>query len=527
MDDRVELFVIGGGIHGAAIARDAVGRGVSVMLAEMADFGSASSAASGNIVGGAVSELLHWRLGRASTVLAERAVLMRLAPHLVRPQRFNVPLRADVPTPGVMLRTAIALSDLLAGRAGGLPAGDSLSWVAAMKLPYLKDAGLRGVLSYSDCVTDDARLVAATVLDARDRGAKVRNYTRVTELTPTGEGFRVRMTGADGAEQDVHANFVVNAAGPWVNGMLKDIPGHQPARHLALVRGSHLVLPVHDGRLKQAFTLPQPDGRLVHVLPWQMGRFALLGASQTPHTEEGRPRMSEEERDYLLAAWNRHCAPEIKAGDPVRASAGLWVVPLGRSGRGGGALPPAVETTLTGEGRGGLLTLYGGSLTTHRLTAETVLARLRRAGLKGGPRWTHEEPLTGGGTGPGELAAMVQHKESVVAKRVRLRWALTYGGRMLQLESLARSSSDLAHEVAVGVPAAELKYAVDEEEVVKADDFLERRTRLGLELSGEERRRVAAWIDDYRARLARSQDAMAARRAAQDGDSSGTAEHDS
>ena len=236
-----DLLVIGGGIHGAAVARDAAGRGLKVMLAEKGDYAGATSSASSKLIHGGLRylEQLELRLVRES--LVERAGLLKTAPHLIEPLRFLVPIYAWQKRPALLMRTGLALYDLLSIGSDGMPASGRLGADEVASLPRLKRDGLTAVLHYHDCQTDDARLVLAVLLDARARGADILNRRAVTAVQALADGYRVELD-ERGTKRSVEARFIVNAAGPWVDaigGLSRAAP---PPRATRLVRGSHVVL---------------------------------------------------------------------------------------------------------------------------------------------------------------------------------------------------------------------------------------------------------------------------------------------
>ncbi len=495
----VDLFVIGGGINGAGVARDAAGRGLSVMLAEMGDFASQTSSASSKLVHGGLRYLESGHFSLVRQALRERATLLRIAPHLVRTQRFLLPMIAEQPRATWQIWLGLKLYDLLAGKT--LPASRRLPVREVLRKPRLNRAGLIGVQAYFDCQTDDARLTLATLLDAEARGAKIANYAKVTALEPGAEGYVVSYR-EGAAKHKVQARFVVNAAGPWANEVLGLCPGCVvPQRELRLVRGSHLLLKMPQPEDLDAYLLQNADGRVVFVIPWRPASQTFLIVGTTDVVQQGDPaeaRCSDEERDYLLACYNRYFVhgegAEIGADDVVASWSG--VRPLVDDGaHNPSKITREADITVAAQGQGGLVTIYGGKLTTYRALAESVMEKLQVLGADMGPPWTAEAPLVGGELSREALQLKAQNGPGTVPVATRLRWAETYGNRIDMLFAQIASPEGPGQEVAPGIFEVELFYATEVEKARCADDFLFRRTRLGFELSAAEMTAVRAWFE--------------------------------
>ena len=334
-----DILVIGGGIHGAAVARDAAGRGLKVMLAEKGDYAEATSSASSKLIHGGLRYLEQLELALVRESLVERAGLLKTAPHLVEPLRFLLPIYAWQKRPAFLLRTGLALYDLLS-IGDHLPASGALSADEIAALPRLKREGLTSVFHYHDCQTDDARLVLAVLLDARARGADVRNRRAVTTIHPLADGYAAEIE-ERGLKSRIEARFIVNAAGPWV-GEIEALAGHAvpSKRRTRLVRGSHIVLNMPTPAEASAYTLQEEDGRVIFVMPWLGERFLIVGTTDVPHQgDPGEAHCSTEEQAYLLKAYNRYFAPAkgpATADDVVWSFAGIRVLedrPAERSSR--------------------------------------------------------------------------------------------------------------------------------------------------------------------------------------------------
>src|SRR5262245_9756811 len=275
--DTFDLLVIGGGINGAGIARDAAGRGLSVLLVEKDDLGAHTSSASSKLIHGGLRYLEQYEFRLVAESLTEREVLMKIAAHLVRPARFIMP---HVPQlrPRWMIRTGLFLYDRL-GRRTRLPGSHA---VRLDRPPYssgLKPEYRHGFI-YSDCRVDDARLVVANARDAVARGAKVATRTECVEAKRDGKGWRVRLRGA-GREQEIVTRAIVNAAGPWVKTVLNERLRQPSADNVRLVKGSHIVVPrLYTG--EHAYILQNDDRRVVFMIPYE-GRYTLVGTTDVPY----------------------------------------------------------------------------------------------------------------------------------------------------------------------------------------------------------------------------------------------------
>jgi glycerol-3-phosphate dehydrogenase len=490
-----DLLVVGGGIHGAAVARDAAGRGLKVMLAEKGDYASATSSASSKLIHGGLRylEQLELRLVRES--LVERAGLLKTAPHLVERLRFLVPIYAWQKRPALLLRTGLALYDLLS-IGDGLPPSGRLGADEVSALPRLKREGLTAVFHYHDCQADDARLVLAVLLDARARGADILNRRAVTAIQALADGYGVELD-ERGAKRSVAARFIVNAAGPWVEAVGAMSGAAPPPRATRLVRGSHIVLRMPEPAEGVAYTLQEEDGRVIFVMPWLDRRFLLVGTTDVPQAgDPGEAHCSPEEEAYLVDAYNRYFAPArgpITKEDVVWSFAGVRVLQDSGEAR-PSRLTRRPALAAAPNGKGGFVSLYGGKLTTHRAFAEDVLDELRRLGLEMGGPWTKDVPLYGGTETRAALLSLVAQGPGIVSRETRHRWAFTYGDQIERLYEQVMLEPSLARETAPGVTQVELRHAAGVEDAMTAEDFLLRRTKLSLTLDPASIEAVEAWF---------------------------------
>jgi glycerol-3-phosphate dehydrogenase len=491
----VDLLVIGGGIHGAAVARDAAGRGLKVMLAEKGDYAAATSSASSKLIHGGLRYLEQLELKLVRESLVERAGLLKTAPHLVAPLRFLLPIYEWQKRPAFLMHAGLSLYDLLS-IGDGLPPSGRLGPDKIARLPRLRRENLRAVLHYHDCQTDDARLVLSVLLDARARGADVLNRRAVTAIEPLTDGYGIELE-ERGLKRRVEARFVINAAGPFVSEVDAMSRVAPPPQALKLVRGSHIVLPMPDPHDADAYTLQDPEDRVIFAMPWLDGRFLLIGTTEVPERgDPGSPTCSPEEQAYLLKAFSRYF---VGPDGPATPRDVVWSFAGVRALRDPGDKKPSRLTRRSAlatiaNGAGGFVTLYGGKLTTHRVLAEHVLEALQRLGAEIGGPWTSGVPLYGGDESRARLHSLVGQGPAGLSRETCHRWAFTYGDQIERLYEGVMRDPCLAQEIAPGVPLAELAYAAKVEDAMIAEDFLLRRTKLHLLLDQAGRDAVATWF---------------------------------
>jgi len=503
-----DVVVIGGGIQGVGVARDAAGRGLSVLLCERGDLAGATSSASSKLIHGGLRYLEHRELRLVRESLAERERLMAAAPHLVQPMRFVLPH-----APWLRSAWVIRLGLFLYDRLGGARSLEASRSVRLDRDPL--GAGLsprfrRGFV-YADCRTDDARLVVLNALDARRRGAKVRTRTEVVSARREGGLWRVELRERaprddDGAPHTVVARTLVNATGPWARSVLDDVVPSRTRSRIRPVQGSHVVVPrVHDGQ--HALILQNEDRRVVFVIPFEQ-HYSLIGTTDRPvEGDPGAASISSEETDYLCAVANRFLATPVSADDVVWSFAG--VRPLYDDGTDD---PSAVTRDDVVEvenedGRAPLITLYGGKLTTYRRVAERVLDELAPYFERIGAPWTADATLPGGDVPGRDVGALVraigrEHPHiriAIVADLVR-----RHGSEARAVLGDARRVADLGSELAPGLFEREVRHLVAHEWARTADDVLWRRTKAGLGGDVSPREAVAACVAEALADLGAS-----------------------
>ncbi|MGE6333256.1 glycerol-3-phosphate dehydrogenase [Stenotrophomonas sp. NPDC077659] len=488
---EVDLLVIGGGINGTGIARDASGRGLRVLLCEQHDLAAHTSSASSKLIHGGLRYLEQREFALVRKALGERETVRRQAPHLVHPLRFVLPWEPHL-RPRWMLRLGLWLYDHLGPRGAAFPASQSLQLhddaLAAWLLPHLRQA-----FSYADAQVDDARLVVLNAVDAAQRGARILTGTRCTDLQQAPAHWRATLQDRNGQTQHVQARAVANAAGPWAGGLLQQMQPGDGSSALRLVQGSHIVLrrpwPGHSACLLQ-----QPDGRVVFLLPFAHDHL-LVGTTDTDYCDDpARCSVLPSEIAYLCAAANRYLRAPVSAAEVVWQFAGvrpLLAAPdpqaakLSRDYRlqlqGGGA--PAVH-------------VLGGKLTTYRVLAEEALDLLRPHLPGMGLAWTaHGDALPGSEWGDADSAgARLQEHAPWLPAALARRWAEAYGSRSVALLDSATTLSDLGEDFGAGLHAREVAWLQQHEWAYSAEDVLWRRSKLGLRLDAAQVARLQAWM---------------------------------
>jgi glycerol-3-phosphate dehydrogenase len=493
-----DLLVIGGGINGAGIARDAAGRGLSVMLAEKDDLAAATSQWSTKLVHGGLRYLEYYEFRLVAESLAEREVLLANAPHLVEPLAFVLPHEPHL-RPAWMIRVGLFLYDHL-GRRRTLPGSFGVGlrdsrWAAGLKPRFRKG------FVYADARVDDARLVVVNALDAQAHGADIRVRTRVTGARREGGLWRVTLITADGASREVAARAIVNATGPWVKAVLDDIrpakSGDGDVRH---VKGSHIVVPrVHAEA--HAYILQNADNRIVFVIPYQ-DRYSLIGTTDVPVESFDHPHISDEETEYLLALANAYLERPLSKSDIVWTYSG--VRPLYDDGR---SDPSAITRDYVlkidalegtpGPSRAPIVSIFGGKITTYRKLAEHVLEELAPyfPGMKS--PWTQSAALPGGDLPDGDrnawFAQLCSRYPQLPAPLLRA-LGLRHGTRALRVLGDACTADDLGMNFGGELTSREVDYLLAEEWARDADDVLWRRTKCGLPMSPAQRQAVADYI---------------------------------
>ena len=501
----LDLFIIGGGINGCGIARDAAGRGLSVALAEQGDLGGATSSASTKLFHGGLRYLEFFEFGLVKSALTEREVLLRAMPHISWPMRFVLPYSADMrfesdtPTsrllswvmpwmkgrrPAWLIRLGLFMYDHLGGRKI-LPATTTLDLSNSAEGTPLQDR-FKTAYEYSDCWVEDSRLVMLNARDAEQRGAQILTRCKVTSARRVGPLWEIE-TGAG----LFRARNLVNAGGPWVADILSGVLHQNSPAGVRLVRGSHIVtkrLYDHD----KCYFFQGTDGRIIFAIPYEQD-FTLIGTTDADHDDpHQKPEITDVERDYLCRFASEYFKTPVTSQDVVWTYSG--VRPLYDDGA-ASATAATRDYVLDLDTNGApLLSVFGGKITTYRKLAQQVLAKLEL-----GEDWTAGVALPGGDfpvDGVAVLVAGLLRDYPFLTDKWAQRLVRAYGTEARAILGDAKGAADLGEDFGATLTAAELRWMIAREYVQSAEDAVWRRTKLGLLLSKEQIAAVDAWIKD-------------------------------
>ncbi|MGD9295454.1 MAG: glycerol-3-phosphate dehydrogenase [Roseobacter sp.] len=513
-DETFDLFIIGGGINGCGIARDAAGRGLNVALAEMGDLASATSSASTKLFHGGLRYLEYFEVKLVRHALAEREVLLKAMPHISWPLRFVLPYHHEMrfegatPTsrilnifmpwmkgrrPAWLIRFGLFLYDSLGGRKI-LPATRTLSLKGSKEGEPLEDR-FEKAFEYSDCWVEDSRLVVLNARDAAERGADIMVRTKVLSAARVQDHWEITVEDeASGGKRVVAAKMLVNAGGPWVGDIIQQKVRINSTEGVRLVRGSHIVtrkLYDHD----KCYFFQGTDGRIIFAIPYETD-FTLIGTTDAEHPDpELRPECTEDERDYLLNFANQYLKRDIKADDVVWSYSG--VRPLYDDGQ-SSATAATRDYTLKVDDTGGapILNIFGGKITTYRKLAEDAMDKIVPYFPGTSGNWTAGVPLPGGDFAVDafdRLVAKLHDDHSYLSKFTARRMVRAYGTDSWVILAGAQTQDDLGKDFGWGLSAREVMWLMEKEYARTAEDVVWRRNKLGLRLSKDE---IAA-LDDF------------------------------
>lgn len=489
-----DLAIVGGGINGAGIARDAAGRGLATLLVEKDDLASHTSSWSTKLIHGGLRYLEYYEFRLVAEALAEREVLLRAAPHIIAPLQFVLPHEPHL-RPAWMIRAGLFLYDHLGGRKS-LPSSFGVELSTSKWGAGLKNTFHRGFV-YADARVDDARLVVFNAISAREKGADIRTHTKLIAGHRENGHWRMTLQEASGETQEVSARALVNAAGPWVKQVQDEVSADPTQARVRHVKGSHIVVPrVHQEA--HAYILQNSDHRIVFVIPYQ-DEFSLIGTTDITVEEYEHPEISNEEITYLCGIVNAYLAKPIAPEDVVWSYSG--VRPLYDDG----STDPAAVTRDyvlkldANEGVAPLLSIFGGKITTYRRLAEQALGEIAPFFPEMKRPWTKAEPLPGGDIVRGDLAAYERELNARYASLdPRLLGALAHrhGTRSSRVLGNANVAADLGRHFGGTLFAAEIDYLIAQEWATSAEDILWRRTKCGLHMTAGEREAVSHYLGD-------------------------------
>ncbi len=493
----IDLFVIGGGINGAGIARDAAGRGLSVVLCEKDDLAQGTSSRSGKLVHGGLRYLEYYEFRLVREALIEREVLLNAAPHIIWPMRFVLP-HSPQDRPAWLVRLGLFLYDHLGGRKK-LPGTRTLDLRRDPEGAAILDQYTKG-FAYSDCWVDDARLVVLNAVDAAERGAEVLTRSAATSARREDGAWTITTRNeTTGETRRFRARCIVNCAGPWVSDVIGRVAGSNSARNVRLVKGSHIIVPKWWTG-SNAYLVQNHDKRVIFINPYE-GDKALIGTTDISY--EGRAedvQADESEIEYLLAAVNRYFKEKLRRSDVLHSFSG--VRPLFDDGKGN---PSAVTRDyvfdLDETGGAPLLNVFGGKITTFRELAERGMHRLTGVFPKMGGDWTEKAPLPGGEMPNADYESFANSLRDAypwMPRPLVQHYGRLYGARTKDVVKGAQSLADLGRHFGGQLYEAEARYLVAKEWAQRPDDILYRRTKHYLHLTEAERAAFADWFEDAR-----------------------------
>jgi glycerol-3-phosphate dehydrogenase len=486
--DPYDLLIIGGGINGVGIARDAAGRGLKVALVEQSDLASATSSASTKLIHGGLRYLESFEFRLVREALIEREKLLGIAPHIIRPMRFVLP-HVEGLRPRWQIRLGLFFYDHVAGRRR-LQASRNVRIAGTELGDGVQPQITRGFI-YSDCWVDDARLVVLNAMDAAQRGAAIHTRTKLVSATMQSKLWHAQVEDQRTMQsREITARALVNAAGPWVQKVLQTV--HQAAAvdtNVRLVKGSHIIVPpLYAG--SHAFLLQNPDGRVVFTIPYE-GRFTLIGTTDVPFTgDAGEVGIDTSEIDYLCTTVSSYFTRRVTPGDVLWTYAGVRPLTDDDS-KNASKVTRDYKLELTDrKDEPPLLSIFGGKITTYRRLAEAALQKLQPF-VKGSTQsWTDQAPLPGGDLPRDDFEAFfagVQRRWPFLAADLARRLARGYGTRISEVIGAAKHMDDLGKSHGAGLTQAEVDYLKRHEWAMTAEDILWRRTKLGLHMTRAER----------------------------------------
>ncbi|MBU2754568.1 glycerol-3-phosphate dehydrogenase [Acidithiobacillus sp. CV18-2] len=488
MNDIKDILVIGGGINGVGIARDAAGRGLTVTLIERDDLAAHTSSASTKLIHGGLRYLEYYEFRLVREALKERECLLHIAPHIIWPLTFILP-EGPESRAGWKLRAGLWLYDHLAPRQS-LPASRALRFARHPAGGILADNIRRG-FSYSDCWVEDSRLVVLNAIDARERGAEIRLHTSLSKAAVVDGVWHAEIETASGQRETLLARILVNAAGPWVGEILGTALGLHTHKSVRKVKGSHIIVPrLYDEDF--AFILQNPDGRIIFVIPYE-GSFSLIGTTDIPYDgDPAQVQISPEETAYLCSSASRYLRKTIVPADVVRSYSGVRPLYDDHAANASAVTRDYVLNLEKGPGAP-VLSVFGGKITTYRRLAEHALQLLEPAlGKAAGQPWTATAPLPGGDLPGADFDRFLHQLLSQYAEfpaTLLRRYARAYGTRAERILAGHQRPEELGEDLGGGLYEAEVQYLVAHEWANTLEDILWRRSKLSLHVpSGTEQR---------------------------------------
>ena len=495
-----DIFIIGGGINGCGIARDAAGRGYSVYLCEADDLASGTSSQSTKLIHGGLRYLEHYEFKLVREALTEREILWRVAPHIIHPLRFILPYHKAL-RPWWLLRIGLFMYDHLGGRKL-LPASNAISLIDTEEGNCLKQNFEKG-LEYSDCWVNDSRLVVLNAMDAHEYGAVIKTQHKCVGIERHAGCWSITVENQlTKATEVVTSKVLINAAGPWVDDIINIMrsDSETPAKNIRKVQGSHIVVPKlydHD----KCYIFQNEDDRITFAIPYHED-YTYLGT--TDYEIDGDPRdakITDEEVEYLCEAANDYFKTEITPDDVVSTYSGVRALYNDGASKAQEATRDYIlQIDEQSEDKAPLVNIFGGKITTYRRLAESMMEIVNELLGKENNHWTENAHLPGGDfriEDKQKLHGLFMHDYGFLPKGVIRRLLRNYGSKAALILGDANSEAELGQNFGHGLYQSEVEYLIENEFVLKVDDILLRRTKLGLRFSQAEKDALDAWLKSY------------------------------
>ena len=496
---KYDLLIIGGGINGAGIARDAAGRGLKVLLCEKDDLAAHTSSSSTKLIHGGLRYLEHFAFRLVRESLIEREVLLRMAPHIIWPLRFVLPYDKGM-RPAWLLRLGLMIYDHIGGRKE-LPPTTRVNLQSGKFRNTLKHRMEFG-FEYSDCWVDDARLVVLNAIDAAEHGAEILTRTCCTQIERKENEWKATLQERDGKAFAVNAKAIINAAGPWVEEVQEHAEQTPEKTAIRLIKGSHIVVP-RKFPGDECFIFQNKDDRIIFAIPYEHD-YTLIGTTDVAYQGDlDKPEIAQEEITYLCDAASEYFEDTVKEEDVVWTYAGVRPLFDDNASAASSVTRDYVLKVDAPKGAPPLLSIYGGKITTFRKLAEAALDRLAPHIEIPRKAWTRSAPLPGGDLPNGDFGAFLvecQARYPWMPSQLLKRLARSYGTRIKLIIGAAGSLSDLGDNFGAGLTSAEINYLRRSEFAQSADDILWRRTKLGLHMSAREIQNVHDWLADRKSK---------------------------
>lgn len=493
-----DVFIIGGGINGAGIARDASGRSFSVCLCDAGDFGGGTSSASTKLVHGGLRYLEHFEFRLVREALIEREILWQMAPHIIWPLRFILPHHKGL-RPAWLLRLGLFLYDHLGGRKL-LPATSTINLQKDIAGKSLKPE-FKKAFEYSDCWVEDSRLVILNLQDAQAKGADIRPRTSAQKAKFKNGKWEIELADKiTGERENITASVIINATGPWVDEVMKNVFGKNDSKNVRLVRGSHIVIK-KKYQHERAYIFQNSDERIIFAIPYE-NDYTLIGTTDAEQDDIfEQPKISQTEIDYLCDMASEYFAEPVSQEDIIWTYSGVRPLYDDGASKAQEATRDYVIRQEETLGEGSLFNIFGGKITTFRRLAESVLEEIEeRLGARKA-KWTAGAIYSGGDfatDGYDGLVNQYAKQYPFIETGLMQRLVRLYGTNTLKILKDAKDIKGLGIDFGEGLYQREVEYLMENEWVYEASDILYRRTKLGIRMTKAQSKKLATWIEKHR-----------------------------